>query len=77
MTHESGTKKNHCKTNFNDKANFFLCSVMLIKGSLARIFSNSGFFMDQFLPGPCTEAVDMNGRFQMQGGKNWFFAERD
>jgi hypothetical protein len=20
----------------------------------------------------CTEAVDMNGRFQMQGGKNWF-----
>ncbi len=26
------------------------------------------------LPGrvPTPEAVDMNGRFQMQGGKNWF-----
>ncbi len=22
--------------------------------------------------GACSEAVDMNGRFQMQGGKNWF-----
>jgi hypothetical protein len=20
---------------------------------------------------PCAEAVDINGRFQMQGGKNW------
>ncbi len=23
-------------------------------------------------PPPRAEAVDMNGRFQMQGGKNWF-----
>jgi hypothetical protein len=24
---------------------------------------------------PRTEAVDMNGRFQMQGGKNWFLTK--
>ena len=24
----------------------------------------------------CSEAVDMNGRFQMQGGKNWFLPKK-
>ncbi len=28
--------------------------------------------MSSLVMDPLSEAVDMNGRFQMQGGKNWF-----
>ncbi len=32
----------------------------------------SGQHVYKLLVEVCPEAVDMNGRFQMQGGKNWF-----
>ncbi len=38
------------------------------KGNYARISRDANCTKD-------TEAVDMNGRFQIQGGKNWDFAE--
>jgi hypothetical protein len=45
-------------------------------GSLKVFLEGSGVLNRQeysfYIDGPPPEAVDMNGRFQMQGGKNWF-----
>jgi hypothetical protein len=47
---------------------YILYIVFCVVG-FAPFYNNMGKNAQDALP---TEAVDMNGRFQMQGGKNWF-----
>ncbi len=50
----------------------FLASLLLVASAAANISAVDTAGINALLHGVPPEAVDMNGRFQMQGGKNWF-----